>query len=110
MGTPPRQNDGHAFIIELKFCHVKRFMLVLVKCGKKPGQPQPGDRLLQNAVVGSDYHFYQVLGDTGIGLGDDGDPRMLRREFGSATGRHFFAVFFFIFSLDAARQMHSAVC
>ena len=35
--------------------------------------------------MGSDYHLYQVLGDTGIGLGDDGDPRMLRREFGSAT-------------------------
>ena len=27
--------------------------------------------------MGSDYHLYQVLGDTGIGLGDDGDPRML---------------------------------
>ena len=35
--------------------------------------------------MGSDYHLYQVLGDTGIGLGDDGDPRMLRREFVSAT-------------------------
>ena len=45
-------------------------------------------------VVGSDYHLYQVLGDTGIGLGDDGDPRMLRREFGSATEGRFFAVFF----------------
>ena len=35
MGTPPsggggRQSDGHAFIIKLKLCHVKRFMLVLV--------------------------------------------------------------------------------
>ena len=35
MGTPPSgggggQSDGHAFIIKLKFCHVKRFMLVLV--------------------------------------------------------------------------------
>ena len=44
--------------------------------------------------MGSDYHLYQVLGDTGIGLGDDGDPRMLRREFGSATEGRFFAVFF----------------
>ena len=24
------QSDGHAFIIKLKFCHVKRFILVLV--------------------------------------------------------------------------------
>ena len=30
----------------------------------------------------------------GIGLGDDGNPRMLRREFGSATERRFFPVFF----------------
>ena len=44
--------------------------------------------------MGSDYHLYQVLGDTGIGLGDDGDPRMFRREFGSATEGRFFAVFF----------------
>ena len=44
--------------------------------------------------MGSDYHLYQALGDTGIGLGDDGDPRMLRREFGSATEGRFFAVFF----------------
>ena len=44
--------------------------------------------------MGSDYHLYQVLGDTGIGLSDDGDPRMLRREFGSATEGRFFTVFF----------------
>ena len=25
----------------------------------------------------SDYHLYQVLGGTGIGLGDHGNPRML---------------------------------
>ena len=42
--------------------------------------------------MGSDYHLYQVLGDTGIGLGDDGDPRMLRREFGSATEGRFFKI------------------
>ena len=44
--------------------------------------------------MGSDYHLYQVLVDTGIGLGDDGDPRMLRREFGSATEGRFFEGFF----------------
>ena len=59
--------------------------------------------------MGSDYHLYQVFGDTGIGLGDDGDPRMLRREFGSATEGRFFAVFS-RFSLDTAHQTHSAVC
>ena len=59
--------------------------------------------------MGSDYHLYQVLGDTGIGLGDDGDLRMRRREFGSATEGRFFAVFFY-FSLDAVHQTHSAVC
>ena len=58
----------------------------------------------------SDYHLYQVLGDTGIGLGDDGDPRMLRREFGSATEGRFFAGFFFKIQLgrrppDALRRL-----
>ena len=84
--------------------------------------------------MGSDYHLYQVLGDTGIGLGDDGDPRMLRREFGSATDDSL--QFFFLLKIqpdrkscfnfastlvsethilkkkscwDAAHQMHSAV-
>ena len=63
--------------------------------------------------MGSDYHLYQVLGDTGIGLGDDGDPRMLRREFGSATEalKDVSLQFFFSrFSLDAAHQTYSAVC
>ena len=58
----------------------------------------------------SDYHLYQVLGDTGIGLGDDDDPRMRRREFGSATEGRFFAVFFFNIQLgrrppDALRRL-----
>ena len=60
--------------------------------------------------MGSDYHLYQVLGDTGIGLGDDGDPRMRRRVFGSATEGRFFAVFFFKIQLgrrppDALRRL-----
>ena len=60
--------------------------------------------------MSSDYHLYQVLDDTGIGLGDDGDPRMLRREFGSATEGRIFTVFFFKIQLgrrppDALRRL-----
>ena len=58
--------------------------------------------------MGSDYHLYQVLGDTGIGLGDDGDPRMLRREFGSATEGRFFPVFFF--KIQLGRRPPDALC
>ena len=52
MGTPlgGGGGDGQAFIIKLKFRHVKHFMIVLplqlVWIGKKPGWPQPGDRRL----------------------------------------------------------------
>ena len=90
-----KESDGHAFIIKLKFCHVKRFMLdVGVGVVRQEAGPATTRRRLSLWVVTSDYHLYQVLGDPGIGLGDDGDPRTLRREFGSANEGRFFAVFF----------------
>ena len=114
MGTPPSGGGAERWARlhhQTKILSRETFYVGVGVVRQEVVRPQPGDRLLQKAVVvGSDYHLYQVLGDTGIGLGDVTMAIHVCFDVSSAPQLNGAFLCSFFFKIQLGRRPPDALC